>query len=707
MKKVILMVLILLLFFVSISTLFGESENILSLSAIPGGIIPIGESSSYFKLGGYFSISGIYNSVKFSPFALRGELSFSSIPIITKDSISLYSIFFGPQYNIKVSKNLFISPFILTGYYYGYLTDKSGRNGGNIPIKSGISGTFNFSRSFSLGIDFFYIYNLALFSGIGSTIEITYKIPLTTKAKTPQKEQSKPKLLKSKAKEVKNKGIEIKSDLYPVFPVLYKYYNTSPIGEITIYNREKNELTNISVSFFVEKYMDSPKLCGKIESIKPESDKSLNLYALFSDKVLEITEGTKVLAKIIIDYDISGKTYEIEHTSVLNIYDRNATMWDDNKKAAAFVTAKDPSVLEFSKRIVGWTKMNSIHSVNKNLSTAIAIHEALKLFGVNYVVDPKTPYKEYSKNKFAVDFLQFPRQTLKYSAGDCDDLSILYCSLLESVGIETAFITIPGHIYTAFSLDMSPDKARKSFLRPDELIFFNNKTWIPLEITMVDKDFLAAWEEGAKEWRENKAKNQAKIYPVHKCWEKYEPVGLPGVESNIELPNKLMVVNAFQQEIIKFIDREIYPQVSKLQKQIRKSNNQKKFINKLGVLYARYGLIEKAIIQFNRILEKEEYVPALVNMGNIKYINGDMDGALEFYNRAYNVNPNNPKVLLCIARVNHELENYGIVSKMYAKLQKEDPVLAEQFSYLALRGDEAIRAAKISDVKEVIVWDEE
>jgi transglutaminase-like putative cysteine protease len=34
-----------------------------------------------------------------------------------------------------------------------------------------------------------------------------------------------------------------------------------------------------------------------------------------------------------------------------------------------------------------------------------------------------------------------------YRAGDCDDLSILYCSLLEAIGIRTAFVTIPGHIF--------------------------------------------------------------------------------------------------------------------------------------------------------------------------------------------------------------------------------------------------------------------
>ena len=35
---------------------------------------------------------------------------------------------------------------------------------------------------------------------------------------------------------------------------------------------------------------------------------------------------------------------------------------------------------------------------------------------------------------------------------------------MEAVGIETAFITVPGHIFMAFALDMSPAEAKRSFL---------------------------------------------------------------------------------------------------------------------------------------------------------------------------------------------------------------------------------------------------
>ncbi len=76
------------------------------------------------------------------------------------------------------------------------------------------------------------------------------------------------------------------------------------------------------------------------------------------------------------------------------------------------------------------------------------------------------------------------------------------------------------------------------------------------------------------------------------------------------------------------------------------------------------------------------------------------------FEQAYQIKPDNATVLLCIARVNHEMENYGIVNEMYGRLKTENPDLARQFAYLDLRGDEAARAAAIGAVKEVVVWEE-
>lgn len=109
----------------------------------------------------------------------------------------------------------------------------------------------------------------------------------------------------------------------------------------------------------------------------------------------------------------------------------------------------------------------------------------------------------------------------------------------------------------------------------------NGKTWLPVEITMTKDSFLDAWETGAKEWRENASRDLAKLFPMHESWNEYKPVGLPGT-STVSMPERLSVVDAFHSEIVRFIDREIYPQVSRLQAQIRQNNNMPKYVNRLG-----------------------------------------------------------------------------------------------------------------------------
>ena len=81
-----------------------------------------------------------------------------------------------------------------------------------------------------------------------------------------------------------------------------------------------------------------------------------------------------------------------------------------------------------------------------------------------------------------------------------------------------------------------------------------------------------------------------------------------------------------------------------------------------------------------------------------------MDSALKYYQRAHEKAPDNPKVLLCVARTHHELENYGFVSRMYGQLKELDPDLAQMYAYLDLRGEEASRAAEIAQIADMVMW---
>ena len=340
------------------------------------------------------------------------------------------------------------------------------------------------------------------------------------------------------------------------------------------------------------------------------------------------------------------------------------------------------------------------------MQTAIALHDALRLYGISYVSNPLTPYAVTSQDKAIVDTLKFPRQTFEYRSGDCSDLSILYSALMESVQIETAFITIPGHIFMAFALRATPEEIRQSFSQTDELVFRNEKVWVPIEVTEREKTFLDAWQLGAKEWRENLSKNQAGFFPVHEAWAVFEPVGLPGSGNAPVLPDSAQVVKDFWDDVTRLVDREIFNKVAALQAAITKSQESPKTINALGVLYARYDLTEKAEREFKRATVKNEYVPALVNLGNLAFLKGDMEGALTYYNKGYKKDPKYPGALLGIARASHDIENYATVKKAFGELKQVDPDLASRFAYLELKGEESTRAADIAQVKDLIIWQE-
>jgi tetratricopeptide (TPR) repeat protein len=504
-------------------------------------------------------------------------------------------------------------------------------------------------------------------------------------------------------------GLELQSLQFSnIFPVFHKYYDDHPVGTAVLYNPRSDPVTDITLNLEIKPYMTAPKRCKVQERIEPGQSSPVELYALFSEgEILAVTEGTKASAEITWEYTVNGQKRQGKTVETVRILNRNAMTWEDDRRAAAFVTALDPAVLTFSKNVSGMLRTEWRGAVDPNILTAIGLYEALCQYGMSYVVDPKSAYTDFSQKRTEVDFLQFPQQTLEYKAGDCDDLSILYCAIFESVGIETAFITIPGHIFMAFSLGMGPEEARKSFQRPDDLVFEANKAWIPFEVTALDGKFLEAWQLGAKEWREGQAGGKAALYPLHDAWQIYEPVGLVGGTFKVTVPPKDDVAAAYQREMQRFVEREIYPEIARLQGEIQKSQNSLNAMNKLGVLYAKYNLLDEAERQFLDVLAKDEYVPALVNLGNISYMRKDLKKAAGYYERAYRKAPEDAKVVVCLARAYHELENYGLVGDLYQKLKSLDPGLAQQFAYLDLRGEESTRAADLSGAREVMVWGEE
>ncbi len=491
------------------------------------------------------------------------------------------------------------------------------------------------------------------------------------------------------------KGLSF-DDIYPVF---HTFYATHSLGRVTLDNTSGLPMTGIKVSFQIKEFMSDPMDCHASSVLGPGQSTSVDLFGLFLPTILQTTEKTETQARVDVEYAING---QLEHQSLVQsipILNRNATSWNDNQRAAAFVTIRDPVVLAFAKNVNSIVKEKV--QGDPSLLTAIAFFQALQLYGLAYSQDP---IPTLTSSRQVADFIQFPRETLQYKGGKCSDFSVLYSALLESVGIETAFITIPGHIFLAFTTGTPPDEAKKSYSsRAGDLIFQGGKSWIPVEVTET-AGFLQAWQDGAKEWRDGTARGQAAFYALHQAWQVYEPVALPGADVAVKLPASEQIVSATQREMSAFVDQEISAKVTELQSQIAGDQDPRKATNELGVLYARYGLYDQAQEEFAKLLSKEEYVPALLNMGNILSLSAQKEKALTYYSRAYAKDPGNPTVLLAVAKANYDLQNYSAAKKLYAELSANDPALARQFAYLDVKGEEATRANSAAATG--VVWDQ-
>jgi tetratricopeptide (TPR) repeat protein len=651
----------------------------LSMELGTGFTLPLGDSAQWFSYGGAMDMD-IHYSVPGSPFYPMGGIEYSYASTQVATSMSLAALRLGGGVQMPLVKGISVLGFVVGGYYFGTYNDFSA-SASDPYAAAGIGLRFSLGTSLSLNVGAQYKSFFGLYQGLSAGLGIGIALG-----------------------ELGGNVDISKVELRPAFPMFYKYYDDHPIGSLEIKSSLKVPATNVRTRVYIKEFMDAPMVREVPGTLAPGASEKIDLYALFIDKMLNSTEGTKVAAEISVAYTVDGHVYEDKRVEALSILGRNAITWDDNRKAAVCVNAKDPNVLNFARSITSFVQGRENRAISENLQAAIALHEALEIFGLNYSTTQRTPYSEVSKQKDVIDFVQFPTETFQYHAGDCSDIAILYCSLFQAVGIDAAFITIPGHIFIAFDSGLTPEKAPQELIPNGQFIAYKGRAWIPVEVTSIHGGFLNAWKIGAKEWNENTFNGLSGFYPIQEAWAVYPSVGLHVETVKVVVPDSSKVLTAYLGEIQKHIDSAIGPQVAQLKKQIMLNGNVSAK-NNLGVLYAKYGQLEKARQEFADVVASKPTLSALLNLGHIYFTMKEWQKAALLYRRADRLAPDIPKTLLALARVNLELQKYDEAKSDYGKLRALDPSLAGQFAYLGDSTEFGLRASDVGNVRGEIQWE--
>lgn len=416
-----------------------------------------------------------------------------------------------------------------------------------------------------------------------------------------------------------------------VFPAMQSWYVKNPLGSVTITNTDRLPLRDVQVSFYQKGYMDAPTVCAVIPELKAGESKTVGLLASFNQEVFR-TEGVIPLTgEISVTYETRNRSASQTQSLSYDLQDKSAILWDDDRKAAAFITPSDSALRNYASYIRQACKTQAVPGLSESVQFACELYYALSELGILYQSDPVTPFSVSRETAMAVDSVSLPRDTLKRITGDCDDLTVLFASLLEAAGYESGFITVPGHIYAAVNTKVAA--AQYADLNPDRAMSINldGELWIPVEVTMLGREgFLEAWRRGMAEWAECEERPADRaLYTTASAQALYRPVSLREADLGLQYGSAAAVASNFSRDAKKLVDGIIAYYTASSKKDSPAD------LNRLGLRLARYGFPDKALPVLKQAVKLDGESPnPLINLGNVFYVSKDYDQALSHYRLA-------------------------------------------------------------------------
>lgn len=671
----------------------------LSLGARGGYMLPMGENADVLNGGPSFSVFMNYNPKLVNNLLLQPEISYTRFNLKTNTSAASSYWGFGLNltYNIPIVKFLEINTLAGGGYYYNRVVDTSVNEvlgtASNPYFKAGGGLDFNITYNFNMNLGAVY---QNYYASDSSTTALLFTLAGNYRfGKSPEERGY-------------DRSIEIDDVIiYPLFSALYKYYETTPAGKITITNISKKDVKKVKASVMVKDYMDYPTASKTVDVLKAGESIDIDLNMLFSNRVLGVTEDTPLSANVSVNYIVAERDFTKDETITFKLYNRNAMTWDDDQKLASFITPKDTPIKVFARSVVQQYQNERVNILNYNMQSALEIFNALGAYGLTYVPDPKTPYAKFVEDASAVDYIQYPRETLRFRTGDCDDMTALYCSLLENVGISTSTVTIPGHIFMMLDTGVSRYDYREITDDRGLIIEKDERVWIPVEVTLAGKSFLSAWQEGAKQYNQALLNNDdVGLHTSAEAWKLYSPVTLEEWDWEPEIPSKTDIATLYKSDITALVGDELDQKVRDLRAQIKKDTKNSRLYNKLGITYARYGKYKEAVQSLERAVELNKKSPAAYNnLGNVYYLTGEYERALSYYRKALNFSES-PIILINIAKTLYKLGEYDDARTHYLSAVQKDKRLENKYAYIGMgTGDETLRASDRMHLDYQVEWD--
>lgn len=466
-----------------------------------------------------------------------------------------------------------------------------------------------------------------------------------------------------------------KLQLEPVFAAAYKKYADEPFGSVIVENVGQRNYDDLTLTFRVKGYMDFATQ-HDIDELAAGDKKRIDLKAAFNNKMLDIDEDTGLQSEVALAYGAAGEADSIRLTQRLTVYGKNSILWGRDAMVGAFVTPRDDTVRDFVRRVVNEHRPEP-GPLSEPVVTAMTLYDALSAHGMEYVVDPNSPFAEVEDDK--IDYVQYPRESLRLKTGDCDDLSVLLSAALQNLGIETAMVQVPGHLFMMFNTGLAADKRDRVSADPDLTVVRDGEVWVPLEATLISESFADAWAEGAAKYTRHDRSGDLEVVTLERAWQQFEPVTLGPSNESVEIPQPSTVGPLVERDRELLLEKSIQRLTKPYRAMLATNPADRQARLQIAILQGRYGLYEEALAGFAEILaEHPGDSAALNNRANVFFKQGKIDKAIETYRQAETQAPNDAGIKVNLARAYYQRGDLGSAREKLAKAERIDPKVTER-----------------------------
>jgi hypothetical protein len=293
-------------------------------------------------------------------------------------------------------------------------------------------------------------------------------------------------------------GVEILRDIYPAF---LDSYLDNPIAYGKVINLTDEPLT-IKPSVKIEG-MHTDKIQSPSAILNPGDTARIPYYILIPENYYP---DKAILSYA--DFYISTDAEEPDDHFQKAVLVNGINSWDGRVSNLRYFIKRDVDFsMSYSKKVLSTSKL-LLDTIPAELSSFYKARLIFESFISNlvYTADPRA----------TSEYVQFPNQTFELKGGDCDDLSVAYSSLLESVGIQTALVDYKSdgslrHVCVLFNTGLTPNHAKlitandnKYFLRAN--LDGKDEIWLPVETTSLT-NFQEAWNIGAEKFNRDAISN--------------------------------------------------------------------------------------------------------------------------------------------------------------------------------------------------------